>query len=92
MSDKSFCVQCKKGVSNDTKQCECGCRTFVFGNIKVNEEGKLTCACGSNEGLRHTCHTDYTDKAVDSYQCASCGAGIGIEYHRNAKDMMYWGD
>ena len=91
MDEKRYCVQCKKEVPNDTKQCECGCRTFAFGSIKINEEGKLTCICG-NESLRSTCHMDYKDKAVNSYQCTSCGAGIGTEYYRDAEDMMYWED
>ncbi len=89
--NKSYCVQCKKEVSEDTKQCECGCRTFAFGSIKVSEEGKLTCVCG-NEMFQHTCHMDYADKATSSYQCTACGAGIGTEYYRDAEDMMYWGD
>ena len=88
--DKSYCVQCKKEVSNDTKECKCGCRTFAFGNVKV-EGKKLTCICG-NDTMRFAAHMDAKDKATTSYQCAKCGAGIGTDYYRDAEDMMYWGD
>ena len=88
--DKSYCTQCKKEVSNDTKQCECGGRTFVFGNVKVEGE-KITCVCG-NDTMQSTVHMDSKDKATTSYQCSKCGAGIGVDYYRNTEDMMYWGD
>ena len=91
MDKKSYCVQCKKEVLSDTKQCECGCRTFAFGSVKVNEDGKLTCVCG-NESLRQSCHMDFKNKATTTYQCTVCGATIGKEYYRDAKGMMYWGD
>jgi len=89
--DKSFCAQCKKEVSSDTKQCECGCRTFIFGCVKITEEGDITCTCG-NESMKWAGHIDFKDKATTSYQCTTCGAGIGKEYYRDAEDMMYWGD
>jgi hypothetical protein len=91
MDEKRYCVQCKKETAKDTQQCECGCRTFAFGSVKVNEEGKWACVCG-NEALRCSCHMDFTDKAVNTFQCTACGAAIGTEYYRDAEEMMYWGD
>ena len=90
MDEKRYCVQCKKEVPNNAKQCECGCRTFAFGSVKVIN-GKLTCICG-NESFRQSCHMDFKDKATTTYQCTECGAPIGKEYHRDAEGMMYWGD
>lgn len=86
---KSFCVQCKKEVSNDTKKCECGCRTFIFGNVRVNEKGNLSCICG-NESMKWAGHVDLTDKATTGYQCTVCGAGIGEEHYRDAREKRYW--
>jgi hypothetical protein len=91
MDEKRYCVQCKKETAKDTQQCECGCRTFAFGNVKINEESKLTCICG-NEMFRQVCHVDFTNKATTDYQCAACNGVITTEYYRNAEERMYWGD
>lgn len=88
--DKSYCVNCKKEVPNDAKNCECGGHSFLYGNVKI-EDGKVTCKCG-NDTMQFTSHMDFKDKAVTVYNCTQCGAVIGNEHYRDAEEMLLWGD
>ncbi|CAM2999966.1 hypothetical protein HAHI6034_11070 [Hathewaya histolytica] len=43
---KVYCMKCKKEVSEDTNRCECGNRSFVYGNNFYLEGEKVICNCG----------------------------------------------
>lgn len=86
---KSYCMNCKKEVTEEIKKCECGGRRFVYGdNIKVSENG-FVCNCGSDK-YKSTFHVDYKEKSVNNYVCANCKSAIGIENYRSEENMMYW--
>lgn len=89
-SQKSFCVKCFREASGDTKECDCGCKTFAYGDLKV-EDGKILCQCG-NGSFEQTWHLDYTDKAVTNLKCPKCGNMCGTEYYRSQEEMMMWGE
>jgi len=91
MDTKSYCAKCKQEVPNDIKEHACGCRVFLFGNLKLRNDGNLGCACG-NDKMKFCSHVDFTDKATWTYQCTQCGAVIGKEYFRDAEDIAYWGE
>ena len=86
----SFCAKCKKEVDNEIEQCVCGCRTFAFGYLKV-ENGKILCRCG-NAKFKPVSHIDYSDKATTTLVCNECGKKSGKEYYRDKDDLMYWED
>jgi len=86
----SFCVRCKKQVDNEVEQCECSCRTFAFGDLKVEDE-KILCRCGS-ASFNRVSHIDYSDKATTTLTCRECGKICGTEYYRDKDDLMYWED
>ena len=87
--NKNYCVNCLKEVSEDTKQCECGGKRFVFfeeGDLIRVEEG-FRCKC-SNDEFTTTLHIDFSDKAVTNCVCTKCGTQIGIEdYYRTEEGI-----
>ncbi|WP_142415447.1 hypothetical protein [Hathewaya massiliensis] len=88
---KSYCMRCKKEVSETTIECECGGRFFVYGdNFHLGEKG-VVCDCGSDK-FKSGAHIDCTDKAINNYICTNCGNLIGTESYRSEEDMMRWGD
>lgn len=92
MDKKSYCAKCKQEVSNDIKEHDCGCRIFLYGSIKPDEEKGFVCSECGNAMMKFASHLDCTDKAVTTYTCTKCGAAIGKEYFRDAEDMAYWGE
>lgn len=88
---KSFCLKCKKEVSENTKKCKCGGESFAFGDTLQVVENEIQCQCGSKAILRGS-HMDFTNKYVNSGSCAACGSPIGIETYRDKESMMYWGE
>lgn len=46
-NQKSYCLNCRKEVSNDTGKCDCGGHSFAFGDLKVEGE-KIVCKCGND--------------------------------------------
>lgn len=89
-NQKSFCTNCKKEVSNETKLCECGGHNFAFGDLKI-QDNKIVCKCG-NDSFRTGVHIDCTDKATTTMTCVRCGNVCGLEYYRDEEDLMYWGE
>ena len=85
---KNYCLECKAEVTGDTKTCECGGRSFVFGDLKITD-GEVTCECGCKE-IKITCHMDCTDKYLNSGACVKCGKPIGIETYRTGEDALWW--
>jgi len=79
-NQKSYCLKCKKEVTPDIKKCECGNKSFVFGDIYFKDE-KLFCVCG-NTTFKTNMHLDYSDKAVTSYECNKCGKVVVTEHYR----------
>lgn len=78
---KSYCMNCKKEVSNDTKKCECGGTYFVYGeNFKFTGKN-IVCNCGSDKFKKGT-HIDFTYKAVTNHICSNCGNQIQTESFR----------
>lgn len=88
---KSYCEKCKKEVSENTEECECGCRSFIFGDKFHFTENGLVCDCG-NDKFKTVMNMDFTHKAVNNYACTKCGNVIGIESYRNKDDVMYGED
>lgn len=88
---KSYCMNCRNEVNENTKKCECGGTFFVFGdNFHFNKEG-IVCNCGCHKFNRFM-HLDYKDKSVNNFACNDCGNSIGTESYRDKEDMMYWID
>lgn len=88
---KSYCTKCRKEVSEDTEQCECGNKAFVFGEKFHFEEKGIVCNCGNNN-FKTVMNMDCTNKAVNNYACTKCGNPIGIEIYRSEEERMMWED
>jgi len=87
-NQKSYCLNCRKEVSNDTGKCDCGGHSFAFGDLKVEGE-KIVCKCG-NDTFNRTAHMDFTHKATTSMVCTKCGNLCGTEHYRDEEELMYW--
>jgi acetone carboxylase gamma subunit len=74
-------MNCKKEVSEDVKECECGSKFFAFGEKFHFGENGIVCDCG-NDKFRGNMHMDYTHKAVNNYVCTQCGNPVGTESYR----------
>lgn len=87
--NKSYCLKCKKEVSEDTKECECGNKSFIYGAKFHLDEVGVVCDCGNNK-FNSNMHIDYKDKSATNYKCTKCGNPIGTETYRDEEDLMYW--
>ena len=88
---KSYCMRCKKRVSENTDKCECGSKSFIFGD-KFHFTGKsIVCDCGCDQ-FSMGFHADKTKSAITNYSCKECGNVVGIESFRSEEDLMYWED
>lgn len=86
----SYCMKCKREVDDEIKQCECGCKMFVYGNrgeFSINDKGNVICKCG-NETFKKDMHLDYTDKAVNNYTCMKCGTHVSTESYRDEMEVI----
>lgn len=89
----SFCLKCKKEVSDTLELCECGSTSFVYCNEKkvftFDDEGNVVCQCGESN-FKRGMHLDYTNKSDTTYTCANCSCVIGVESYRDEESRMYW--
>ena len=84
------CMLCDKEVDENIKQCDCGCKSFVYGNVKKIENKNYCSVCGENSFTRYM-HIDYSDKALNFYECEKCGNRIETIYYRSEKELLLWG-
>ena len=85
---KTFCMNCKKEVSEDVNKCECGGVFFVYGDKFHFEVNGITCNCG-NDKFSSNLHMDYKDKAVTNFNCTKCSNLVVTENYRDKDDLMY---
>lgn len=81
------CTKCFKEIDDKTRECECGGRRFIHGDLKVEDE-RILCKCG-NKTFKRGMHIDYTDKAVTSMVCRECNNEISDVYYRDEDDLMH---
>lgn len=86
---KSYCMNCKKEVEENIKECECGSKFFVYGYKFTLGKNGIICNCGSDKFTRNM-HMNYVDKSVNNYVCIKCKNSIGTEYYRNEEDMYMY--
>ena len=88
----SYCLTCKKEVSDETSKCECGGTCFVYGNkFHFDKDNNVTCNCGEKK-FKTTQHMDMTNKAITNYVCTKCGNVFGVESYRTGEDLWMWED
>lgn len=76
---KTVCLKCKKEVDSHTAKCDCGSKTFVYGDIKVSDN-KIVCICG-NDTFEFSGHIDLANAAIWNYICTRCHRVVGIDSH-----------
>jgi hypothetical protein len=76
--EHSYCMKCSTEVSQEQEVCECGSKSFVFGNAFTYEDKKVRCACGNDrfEMVMHINRSPYYNK---TYRCGDCGNAIGVQ-------------
>lgn len=97
MSQKCCCMRCKRELGelkvNEDGTCPhegCEGRTFVYSDNDFsfdNKKGAVVCRCGATE-FEGFMHMDMRTKSVNNHKCTDCGNIIGVEYYREAGDLM----
>lgn len=85
MCKKSFCMNCNKEVEEDTKECKCKSKYFVYGEKFSFIKNEVVCDCGSNT-FEMNMHMNYIDKSIKNFMCKNCKNVIGTEYYKNEED------
>lgn len=83
-----YCLECKKELNKDVEQCECGSKTFIFGEKFHFGEKGVVCDCG-NDKFKTVMNMDYTNKAINNYVCTKCGNPVGVESYRSEEEMIF---
>ncbi|MEM5777667.1 MAG: hypothetical protein QXJ06_04455 [Candidatus Aenigmatarchaeota archaeon] len=85
----TLCMKCKNEIEDPSKACKCGCRSFVTGDLVVNEKGEIQCMCG-NQTMERNMHADAKTFFLNSGYCTYCGKPIDIKTLRDKESMRYW--
>lgn len=66
-----YCMKCRKENEENVKQCECGDKSFLTGNITFTEKGFVCGVCGSHL-FRKNGHMMMNPRYITTYQCNNC--------------------
>jgi hypothetical protein len=70
-------MSCGNETDQDKDSCECGSRSFVYGNNLKFEDKKISCGCG-NSKLTMSMHMNCNPYYYKTYKC-DCGSVIGTQ-------------
>lgn len=72
-----YCMDCGKENPQDREICECGGRSFIYGNnFTYTKENGIVCNCGNNE-FKFLSHLNMTPFHEYVYLCDKCKNKIG---------------
>lgn len=68
-----YCVDCKATEESENGHCpKCDSQDSVTGDFTVDDEGNISCVCGSKE-FKQIMHLNMNPIYLTSYECVSCG-------------------
>lgn len=75
-----YCMKCKQENPQDREICDCGSRTFIFGDNIEYKDGEFKCDCGCVLGrFKFSNHVNMNPIYNTTYRCGDCTKFVGIQ-------------